>query len=807
MVGGFVGYRPPGLRLPTNDPADKSPGGGSLVLQTSPGEAPALTQALPPGVAPLTAALYLDVQPATVKAAMEPLVKKLDVPWLELYWDQTAFSPSSKDDLIKRYLERFMLGQVAVFVLGGTELGQAALTGPTGPARFTLRLLDGAANDLSPVLHLRTMPIWGGSHWTGHPLIAAVSNVTVPVNLWVAFEVWDRQAAFQSLPAEYQRLPAGVEIDLVDYDAAGPNDVRATVKTDQVGVAHFAFPSMDDLAHDNDLFFLAHTKGYHVAGHDLPDEWSTKGWTATDGTSGYHPSFAGSQLGDQTHPVVFRIGVDVHVKVRYADLHRRTQYHPKPSTGPPLDAPKGTKVLLRAHHAQGPQGQDYDDDVLNLTLDGNGEAHASTFNLEGGEDLYWLTRFEIEDTSIGLALAQVKYESPWETWYGGEGQRYPENQRTSLGTQLNPELLKTDREGRAASLFVMKSLREFSIFFNELTGGDWTGLELVYDTYVIKLPFSWPAGRLHFNPPYWLDRWTVFHETGHQLMWAKVTSLSSTWVGYTELNPLGDLYMTHDIPLRSTGIGALVEGWAEFVEQLFDSGGKVGAPPWPFKELFKPKFPLDYELISPPISLGPNPPPSGGTLAPAKTGEIVEGAFANGLWQVVVDVVDTSGNARRQVPFTTDGNIKAIPQLGWISDHDTKVRFRSMIWEPLKALSSHPNPTTTAYLSEMKRLNSGDWHRLLDALQVWDLARSRPIFTAIAPATGPAGTNITITGGEFAATTTTVTIGGIPATNNLRVISHERLTVDTPANAPGARDVVVTTLGGSVTAPLAFVYT
>jgi hypothetical protein len=292
-------------------------------------------------------------------------------------------------------------------------------------------------------------------------------------------------------------------------------------------------------------------------------------------------------------------------------------------------------------------------------------------------------------------------------------------------------------------------------------------------------------------------------------MWSKAFSVAWYEAIYRWLNPLGDLYMTHYVEMISSPAGALVEGWAAFVEQLFDSGGRPGEPPCAFSQLYEPQPPLRPKLILPPTYLGPMSAPIGGTLAPPGTGERVEGAFANGLWQVVVDLVDTSGNAKSQVPFTLGGDIKAFPNLGWISDPATQARFISMIWEPLKALSSHSEPTTTAYLREMKRLNAGDWHRILDALQRWDLARNPPTARGIVPASGLSGggTTVTITGGEFAAMSTTVTIGGVPATGAVSVGDHTRLTAVTPAGTVGARDVVITTPGGSVTLSAAFTYT
>lgn len=78
--------------------------------------------------------------------------------------------------------------------------------------------------------------------------------------------------------------------------------------------------------------------------------------------------------------------------------------------------------------------------------------------------------------------------------------------------------------------------------------------------------------------------------------------------------------------------------------------------------------------------------------------------------------------------------------------------------------------------------------------------------TSIEPSSGPfnGGTAITITG-QYLTGTTSVTIGGVPATN-LVVVNSTKLTVTTPAGSVGAADVVVTGTKGTVTVPGGFVY-
>ena len=82
-----------------------------------------------------------------------------------------------------------------------------------------------------------------------------------------------------------------------------------------------------------------------------------------------------------------------------------------------------------------------------------------------------------------------------------------------------------------------------------------------------------------------------------------------------------------------------------------------------------------------------------------------------------------------------------------------------------------------------------------------------PTITSVSPPSGPltAGTSITIAGTNFVDGATTVKVGGVAASNVL-VVSSTSITALTPANAVGAKDVVVTTAGGVATKTAAFTY-
>ena len=82
-----------------------------------------------------------------------------------------------------------------------------------------------------------------------------------------------------------------------------------------------------------------------------------------------------------------------------------------------------------------------------------------------------------------------------------------------------------------------------------------------------------------------------------------------------------------------------------------------------------------------------------------------------------------------------------------------------------------------------------------------------PTFISITPSSGPAagGQTVTITGTNFVTGSTSVTVGGIAATN-VSVSSSTSLTMTTPAHTAGTVDVIVTTTGGSVTGTGAYTY-
>ena len=92
------------------------------------------------------------------------------------------------------------------------------------------------------------------------------------------------------------------------------------------------------------------------------------------------------------------------------------------------------------------------------------------------------------------------------------------------------------------------------------------------------------------------------------------------------------------------------------------------------------------------------------------------------------------------------------------------------------------------------------------AADVFTYVASAPSISGVSPAVGTTagGTSITITGTNLIGTTA-ITVGGVAATS-ISVVSSTSVTAVTPAGTAGAKDVVLSTAGGSVTSAGSFTY-
>jgi hypothetical protein len=663
----------------------------------------------------------------------------------------------------------------AVFVTGGSTT--RVITGTT-----TVRVRGTSPSDQIDNLRMTAVI-------TGQPAILAQEDFTVvrAHSFFLKFEIWNLTTrAFEPL--------AGRSVNMMDDNVLG-DTVMDTATTDAQGKVLF---TLDDLAAaangeaEPDIYFAPQLSG-SIAGHsNLPTEWSTKGWKATDGTAGYHPDFTGSGLGSPSSPLVFRVGVDFHVRLQYPVAGGGRSG----STDP---APKGIPVDFWAGGPPGTRRGEF-------RTDENGEVHGVIFNIDGGDQVHFHTRFEMEDSSINLPRGRVHMDQAgWRTfWSDADTKSFPSDQ-TSIGTQTGPELLNATARDRNVALYFLKVLREWSEFLFLMTGGAWTGVEnlVLFRTALFGTSYSWPKEEVNIHPSSHWSRDTIAHELSHQIMWKEVDYLS-LGVAYRVVTL--DLHLPHSAWKLANPVHALIEGWAEFMEVIFDVRS---TPPYSVSRVDPSYFGGGTTLLD----LGP---------PPNNRGESVEGAVANGLWAIFKNHVTAA--ATPHIPETANGRIMTTTAATWLGSTAVRDRFLSMIWRPMTDLSSHSNPTSTHMLGNIRTRNSSTWHQLQPELNAFNMAMAAPTATSLAPSWGPlaggagiglsvsiAGTNfiarITGTAGTSGtALETRVDFGGTPSPT-VTVSASDRLTAVPPArSAAGAVDVTVTTPSGSATLAAAFTY-
>jgi hypothetical protein len=590
-------------------------------------------------------------------------------------------------------------------------------------------------------------------------------TVTAAISIFLRFEVWDTNTL------AFVPLPAGVDIEIIEHRTLLPNVSLATGQTDTLGQVFFNQATLGQGTPD--ILFQADTNSRAHAHTTLPPVWSTKGWKATDGSPGFIPNYNGSPIGTPpSSPRVFRVGLDFHARFTY--LNPIKAVDEPAAKGIPVDVQSGSVGALPK--------------ATVLTND-EGEVHGLLFNIDSGEDFSFSVSFEMTDASFNLPRASVNSPSGWNTLLNdADGKFFANNDRTSIGTQTGPEIFRATLEDRAHSFFMLKVLREWSIFFFQMTGGAWTGVQgfLLFNT-VIPLAtasFSFPVGQIHMHPNAHFRPDKVAHELTHQVMW-KEADFGSLILFYE--GGFGNLVLRHKFNLLSNPEHALIEGWAQLAEAIFSTRG---TPPY---------------AVNPVVDFDGNTSPLG--PPPANQGESVEGAFANALWAIFqnqVVTLPTNGH----VPDTPNGNIMASAAAAYLRNPGVRDRYLSMIFRPLQDLKPLNRPTTADMIARIKSRNAAVWHKLHAEFQAFNLAMDTPTITSVTPPGGnPSGGNtVTVTGTEFTSTNTTVTFGGAPATSVV-VASHTSLSAVTPAHAVGLVDVIVSTLAGaSASVPGGFRY-
>jgi hypothetical protein len=699
----------------------------------------------------MTSSIYINIDPASVRTALTPLVNIVNVRILDKSWSETETSDPATELLSAKqakYLDRLMLGEKFVPVDGGYQLGELGLNAALNP-EFTLKFIDGTAiTNISPVLYIRNMPVFDDPNkWTDHPMITSTSAFTSPLEIYIKFEVWNPSSVDFPSNAAYIGVDQNIEVKLMDYDPISGDDELASAFTNANGVVHFSLASLplDSGGGNPDLYFkIINPTCAAITEFTLPVEWSTANtgltsvtfWNSSDGTPGYFPDFGGVQLGNAVTPITYRIGMDYHLRLKYFNI-----------TSTAENFTKGIKVELLK------ESVGFTNILETNFTDQNGEIHNITFNALPESDLLFRIHYNIEDIAINLKTTNVYLDKTSENnqtnyWYTNSDDEpvklyFEDNRNTSLfdisSSQNNIplEYIFKNELKRSYSFYFLKIVREIHEFLHYFTNGDWQGREINLRQFHFldpfnTLPTSFPNGIINYtkNENQW-TRSTIVHEYFHQVMWQESNYTNGDIAGQFLYDGFSDFDFYHS-PDRITNVNqSLTEGWAYALESVFEPSQQY----------------LKLTQLSPTTTLNPL------SLSELNKGLTSEGAYGNTIYNVFWKYVVGTNFNYGQILESSNGDL--INKNTWMTSANQSLmssNFISLIWNPLKNLSSMTswsNKTTQVFLQSMLSNNVAIEHKLRGEMYRWNLMVEIPILNSLLPASAPSNALITITGDFF----------------------------------------------------------
>lgn len=795
---------------------------GGVLLELNPIVDSALFPVIPSGVPVPVYILIQGVGALSFRAQMEAIIGSVPDPILDSSWSETeSGAPGSVTRTVKevKYLDRLMIGEKQLPVTGGDPIGLTDLNTSNNP-EFTIKMYFSEIQSASPVCNIikispfafiKQFPLFIDptnsstgyfSKWTNHPLVKAVEDFKETiVKAYIKFEVWNPDSVNNSSLMEYVPVDSGLTVEMLDYDPdiiiPNPEDLLGSVVTDSNGVASFSVDTTDwGLDVRKDIYFkiIAPTASSASGLSSLPTEWSTKEtgigkkhWLSVQGKKGYYDNFEGHVIGTPTNPLVFRIGLDFHVKFQYFD--RSLNMTLNLIDGIPIefhDSLPIPTILLN--------GLNYGEPKLStITSDGKAEFHGVVYSIKPETSIYWRGIYEVKETSLNLnskvlevsegaasgnsndfyydgftTIPRIIYVPSGSTTppvqdiqvnsqglsYIKKLQDFKKYNRPSVGSNKKPVIfspLSSNTSQVRAALYVLKIAKELAHFYQKMTQGNYPG---VNNTYRFATLFEIPPNTQNNNnmtahavpvdvvqltdiSSNW-GRDTIIHESSHHVYWHAVDY--STLDIFGEVLG-GELILIHTGSLLHNEEQALIEGFPEAITNIFTGGYyrlfsfSEGGPPG--------SHPSSWIYG---IGLGPD------NLASINRGERIEGMFANGIvdlfWNLVVLPFYPLINLR--IIESTNGDI--LTNNSWLAHPGIQANFIKLIWEPLQLLiNSNIDPNVSNYLENVINNNPSIAHKIRGILNSYNMAVVSSSITSISPNQGPitGGTIVTIMGANF----------------------------------------------------------
>jgi hypothetical protein len=645
-------------------------------------------------------------------------------------------SPSTPEEGRENFRMQVLAGDFDVPLEAGVAIGDL----DPSAYRLGLRIYDLGPEPVHPGIVLPDFDdVNGDLIW--HPLIEAIEDLDIDVQIFLRFQYLKvDNSPTATVKAAFAPL-VGATVEAVN---ALPGNVMDSGVTDADGQVAF-FVSDWDWAWGGtaDMFFRVTVAPadailcQHSRNARWDGTWAT--WKAADplepavlagtvqaldGSPGYYEDYAGWTLGSASDPVEFNLGTPVLLRAEYeAAGSAATVARWRP-------VPRGTEIQLGMPRMDFP-GVELVHVTDTFYADEDGEVWGTSFDVDYGNELEILLPLAIAEDAAAdfvdsIELPRVVTLFNPLPWHGRE--RDPGNlhwagfDSPAIGGPTGMVRIRVDHypnDEVAATLYMLKCIRETHLWFRTITAGDWRGIEGAWvhlnDTFVTDvLDYIWSVFHQQLpsnNPPQlgvllhernkW-DRDTIIHEFSHGVMW----ELAPIGLGDFACAIVTGNYSNHSLWTELSEFSALVEGWSDLAANALGGGGFTAVPATP------PAQVVDASDTWVPLGSVP------------LTGLRIEGCFAGAFWNWLRTAaglepcVDTD---RKDLHMT--GVLAPIPNT---TITGASADFIDGIWRPVKRLqdTAISLPGTDDLLVETEpALGLPRWMTLRTGyLKPWDLA-------------------------------------------------------------------------------------
>lgn len=666
----------------------------------------------------------------------------IDDTWLEI--NQTDPTQESLGDKIDLFVTQLMnINTHWFFLKGGNAIGKI-LNNTNDESEFSIKMLDSSMLEyIHPVASIKQIirlpDEESGDIWTDNPLVDSILGFTIPIDIYLKFEIWNPLSIDENNPDpdEYIPIDAGCEVKIMDYDVFflnKDNEVGNSLFTDSNGCVHVTFATWPQGAdNEPDLYFKvinpscakidSYNSGKNIDEQIvMPSEWSTKPnkfdtdyWLSVDETEGYLVDFQGYKLGTLAEPLTYRIGVDYHLKFTYLDLR----------DGDFKIFPKGISCFLLDERII---TQYIPEENKKETTNAKGEIHGISFNLKPNKDYSTIVKFEIEDSGIGLNRCYIdkellKVSYLWKSTSGGKDYKViSNNSKTSIGENTKPIEFHCEEEDRNTSVYVLKTVYEWAFFFYYMSQKQWESHPNIEININASGSMSFPLGHIllgKYDEPNWplryrnnaWNRGVIIHELSHTIMYQLINNIEfdlavrTIWLNFTSWlhrTPTG-----HYFRMVTEQKFAFYEGWAEFIESLFMDLSDYNFLKSGLKTLMINSYSENDFAVT---HLQP---------LPFGTGNYVEGTVCNSLnalfWKIITDF-DSSIN--RTIIESDNGDLSS--NNPWITSSLINYRFKNYVYDTMANITYSGSLNFVFFEAILAKLNIQDKNLFRGDLYSWN---------------------------------------------------------------------------------------